>query len=143
CKLDGRKLRGLSPAFHRYSPILGIDARGDFAWEPRAGFADQRRVADGSRTEDHAGDAAVQPMRDRAQRPDAAAELNGDLDGCKNGRSRLGIDGAAFKGAVEIDDVQCGETLAYELTGLTGRVYVEDGCLFHEPLAQAHTLPVF
>ncbi len=103
---------------------------------------DQRRIAHRDRAEDHPGEALFQPGLDMAQRADAAAELHGEIHALEDRLHRRAIDALAGKGAVEVDDVQVVEALAFEAPGLGRRVIVEDGRLLHVAELQTHALPV-
>ncbi len=140
--LLGRQLRRFRPAFDRHLAALGVDADGDAARILDAGAAHQVGVAHGDGAEDDAGDAAVEPLLDGAHVADAAAELHGNGDGLEDRVDRVAVDRRAGEGAVEIDEVQVGETLVLEGARLRRRVVVEDGGGFHVAQLQAHALAV-
>ena len=63
-------------------------------------------IGQGGGAQDDPGDAGRQPAFDRRHVADAAAQLDGQVDGGADGLDRIGIGAVAGKGAVEIDAMQ-------------------------------------
>ena len=80
--------------------------------------------------------AAAQPHLDPGHVADAAAELDRDRNGAEDRLDARPVDGPAFGGAVQIDDMQPAETLGLEARRLVGRIVVEDGFLREVALEQ-------
>ena len=131
----------LGPAFHRDPPVARVDADRDTAGEGPAGLAHQVGIAHRHGTQDHAADAAREPRLDRRHVPDAAAELNREIDRLEDRAHRVGVDRLAGEGAVEIDDVKPGEAGGGEGPRLRRGVVGEDRgprhVALHEPDASA------
>ena len=85
-------------------------------------------------------EAEFQQLDDRLLVADAAAEFALDVDGVEDRLDAGQIDGQAFAGAVEIDDVQMLGAGVGELPGHGGRVVGEDGFLLRSrPAAGGRT----
>ena len=80
----------------------------------RAASFTKSRIGQGRRAQDHAGDAGRQPAFHRRHVADAAAQLDGKVDGGADGLDRFAVGAVAGEGAVEIDAVQPFKTLGRE-----------------------------
>ena len=72
-------------------------------------------IAYRSSADDDTGDPLAEPALDRAQIANAAAELHGQLYMSEDLLDRLSIHRLTGERAVEIDDMEIGEPLAFEL----------------------------
>src|SRR5204863_5560702 len=110
---------------------LGINANHNFSRKFLAGFAHDIRISQRYGSEDDAGHAARKPMFNGCQITNAAAELHRNGNGPENFLNSLAIDGTAFKGAVEVNEVQPFKALGFEALGLGGGIVIENGGLLH------------
>src|SRR5690606_5954804 len=135
----------LRPAVGGDLAVARIQADDDVAREGRAGVAEEARVLDRRRADDHVGDAVVQVVLDRVQVADAAADLHRDgfIDGVHDGLDGGAVAWLAGHGAVQVHQVQAASPLGDPLVGHGGGVFGKHGGLVQVALAQAHTLPVF
>ena len=102
------------------------------------GAPHQFGVARGCGTQHDAINPERQPVLDCGAVADAATELDAQIDGTADRRYRCAIDRAAGDGAVEVDEVQPGETGLSEMTRLRRGIPVEDSGGRHVAMDEAH-----
>ena len=82
--------------------------------------------------------AAAEPCFDHSHVPDAAAELNRNVDGFQNRADRVGIDRFARERTIEIDDVEPSEAGGCKGPCLRRGVVREDRRPCHVSLQKPH-----
>jgi hypothetical protein len=84
--------------------------------------------------------AEIEPPLDGFAVADAAAQLHMAGKACHDALDGLGIDRAAGKAAIQIDDVEKARACLGEQHRLRGGIIAIDGRALHIPLGEAHDL---
>ena len=84
-----------------------------------------------------------QPAFDRGHIADTTAQLCGHTGLRQDRLDRCGVDGFAFKRAVQVDKVQPFTARVHKFHGLCGGIVVEHGGAAHIAMHKAHGLSVF
>ena len=135
----------LAPAIGGDLAVTRVETDDDVASESGAGVLQEARVLDCRGADDHVAQPAVDVFLDGVQVADAAAELHRNLvaDGLEDRLDRRVVLGLAGKRAVQIHQVQATRALLHPLERHRGRVFAEDGGLFHVALLEANAVAVF
>ena len=140
-ELGGFQLGAFRPAFHRDAALARIDADGDLARKAPRRLAHEAGVADRRGPDDGAGDPLREPGLEGPHVADPAAELHGQANRGQDRVDRRRVHRRPGESAIQIDDMEMAEALAFERRGLGGGIVVEDGGLRHVAELEADALP--
>ena len=137
-QLQCRERAGLGPALHGHFPVACVDAHGDAAGKVPAGLTYQARIAQGRGSQDHPPHTVGEPALDGGGVADAAAKLDGHVDGLQDRPNRRGIRRLPRERSVQVHHVEIAEALLLEYPGLGSGIVVEDSRRGHLTAGEAH-----
>ena len=135
----------LAPTIGGDLAILGIEANDDVARKRATRIMQKARVFDGSRANDHVGNAVVEVAFDRVEVTNAPANLNRDLvtDGVDDGLDDGLVFWLAGDCTVQVNQMQATGTLFEPGCCHGNRVFGKDRGIVHVALSKSDTASVF
>jgi len=115
------------------------------AWESVASFVQKARLFDCGRADDDVIDAGVEVLLDGIEIANAAAELHRNIaiNLSQDAFDRSKVLRLAGKRAIQIHQMQTTRAFIQPVFGHRGRVFGENGGVFHQALTQANAVAVF
>ena len=121
-------------------PFFRVDAQDDPAGVAAARLDDELAVLQGRRAEDDPADTHFEIVLHGPKFPDSASQFNGNADGGQYLPDDPVVDGTAFAGAVEIDDVNTVGPLCGPPAGHFNGIPAVDGLPLEVPLQEPDAL---